>query len=89
MRMSHISLIKLVRQIDGDVYDVSKGAAYQPGGSYYHLWVPMFPETYLDFQLALNSVGLDAARAFGTGCFQTHRTHDTRGMSEKELKVSP
>jgi len=53
--------------IDGDVFDVSKGAAYQPGGSYHHF------------------VGVDAARAFGTGCFQTHRTHDTRGMSEKEL----
>ncbi|KAF8803744.1 cytochrome b5 [Phlegmacium glaucopus] len=53
--------------IDGDVYDVSKGAAYQPGGSYHHF------------------VGTDAARAFGTGCFQTHRTHDTRGLTEKEL----
>ncbi|KAH9482454.1 Neuferricin [Psilocybe cubensis] len=53
--------------IDGDVFDVSKGKAYQPGGSYHHF------------------VGIDAARAFGTGCFQTHRTHDTRGMSEKEL----
>ncbi|KAF8914145.1 cytochrome b5-like heme/steroid binding domain-containing protein [Gymnopilus junonius] len=54
--------------IDGDVYDVSKGKAYQPGGSYHHF------------------VGIDAARAFGTGCFQTHRTHDTRGMSESELR---
>ncbi|KAF8165107.1 cytochrome b5-like heme/steroid binding domain-containing protein [Crassisporium funariophilum] len=53
--------------IDGDVFDVSKGKAYQPGGSYHHF------------------VGHDAARAFGTGCFQAHRTHDTRGMSEKEL----
>lgn len=33
------------------------------------------------------SAGVDAARAFGTGCFQTHRTHDTRGMSESESKV--
>ncbi|PPR02474.1 hypothetical protein CVT24_002023 [Panaeolus cyanescens] len=53
--------------IDGDVYDVSKGKAYQPGGSYHHF------------------VGTDAARAFGTGCFQTHRTHDLRGMSDREL----
>jgi len=53
--------------IDGDVFDVSKGKAYQEGGSYHHF------------------VGVDAARAFGTGCFQTHRTHDTRGMTEKEL----
>jgi predicted heme/steroid binding protein len=53
--------------IDGDVYDVSQGKAYQEGGSYHHF------------------VGTDAARAFGTGCFQTHRTHDLRGMSDKEL----
>jgi len=33
------------------------------------------------------STGVDAARAFGTGCFKTHRTHDTRGMSESELQV--
>jgi len=30
--------------------------------------------------------GVDAARAFATGCFQTHRTHDTRGLSESEQK---
>ncbi|RDB20546.1 Membrane-associated progesterone-binding protein 4 [Hypsizygus marmoreus] len=54
--------------IDGDVYDVSKGKAYQPGGSYAIL------------------AGVDAARAFGTGCFKDHRTHDTRGMSESELR---
>jgi len=53
--------------IDGDVYDVTTGSAYQPGGSYHIL------------------AGVDAARAFGTGCFKTHRTHDTRGMSESEL----
>lgn len=33
------------------------------------------------------SVGTDAARAFGTGCFKDHRTHDTRGMTEAELRV--
>jgi hypothetical protein len=27
------------RQIDGDVYDVSSGHAYQPGGSYHILYV--------------------------------------------------
>ncbi|KLO16380.1 cytochrome b5 [Schizopora paradoxa] len=32
--------------------------------------------------------GRDAARAFGTGCFATHRTHDLRGLTERELKVS-
>ncbi|KAF7301593.1 Sterol metabolism-related protein [Mycena indigotica] len=52
--------------IDGDVYDVSKGKAYQPGGSYHFM------------------TGIDAARAFGTGCFETHRTHDLRGLSYKE-----
>jgi len=52
--------------IDGDVYDVSKGKAYQPGGSYHFM------------------AGVDAARAFGTGCFQTHKTHDLRGLSEQE-----
>jgi len=54
--------------IDGDVYDVSKGKAYQPGAAYHHF------------------VGVDAARAFATGCFETHRTHDLRGLSEAELE---
>ena len=31
--------------------------------------------------------GVDAARAFGTGCFKEHRTHDLRGLSESEIKV--
>ncbi|KAJ7638445.1 cytochrome b5-like heme/steroid binding domain-containing protein [Roridomyces roridus] len=53
--------------IDGDVYDVSKGQSYQPGGSYHFM------------------TGTDAARAFGTGCFQTHKTHDLRGLSEQEM----
>ncbi|KAL5508103.1 hypothetical protein ACEPAH_5721 [Sanghuangporus vaninii] len=30
--------------------------------------------------------GRDAARAFATGCFATHQTHDIRGLSDKELK---
>ncbi|KAL1665622.1 cytochrome b5-like heme/steroid binding domain-containing protein [Schizophyllum commune] len=54
--------------IDGEVYDVSKGSAYRPGGSYSFF------------------AGKDAARAFGTGCFKTHLTHDLRGLSESELK---
>ena len=33
------------------------------------------------------SAGKDAARAYGTGCFSTHLTHDLRGLSEDELKV--
>ncbi|KAF5393624.1 hypothetical protein D9757_000401 [Collybiopsis confluens] len=56
------------RQIDGDVYDVTKGKAYHPGGPYHVM------------------TGVDAARAFGTGCFKTHRTHDLRGLSESEIK---
>ncbi len=35
----------------------------------------------------LYSAGVDAARAFATGCFVDHRTHDIRGLSERELKV--
>ncbi|KAI0260921.1 cytochrome b5 [Gloeopeniophorella convolvens] len=30
--------------------------------------------------------GVDAARAFGTGCFKDHRTHDLRGLSEGERR---
>jgi len=30
--------------------------------------------------------GRDAARAYGTGCFQAHRTHDLRGLSESERR---
>ncbi|KAI0034435.1 cytochrome b5-like heme/steroid binding domain-containing protein [Vararia minispora EC-137] len=33
-----------------------------------------------------NMAGVDAARAFGTGCFAAHRTHDLRGLSERELR---
>ncbi len=31
--------------------------------------------------------GKDAARAYGTGCFQTHLTHDLRGLTESEMRV--
>ncbi|KAI0751265.1 cytochrome b5-like heme/steroid binding domain-containing protein [Daedaleopsis nitida] len=30
--------------------------------------------------------GKDAARAYGTGCFQTHLTHDLRELTESEMK---
>lgn len=30
--------------------------------------------------------GKDAARAFATGCFSTHQTHDIRGLSEQEIQ---
>ncbi|KAF5333582.1 hypothetical protein D9611_002298 [Ephemerocybe angulata] len=52
--------------IDGDVYDVTKGAAYQKGGSYHIL------------------AGKEGARAFGTGCFKEHMTHDKRGLNKEE-----
>lgn len=31
--------------------------------------------------------GRDASRAFVTGCFETHLTHDLRGLSDKELEA--
>ncbi|KND01606.1 uncharacterized protein SPPG_03403 [Spizellomyces punctatus DAOM BR117] len=31
--------------------------------------------------------GKDAARAYITGCFQTHLTHDLRGLSEAQIKT--
>lgn len=31
--------------------------------------------------------GKDASRAFVTGCFRTHLTHDLRGLSDDDLKV--
>lgn len=41
----------------------------------------------LELMHRLYSAGVDAARAFATGCFVDHRTHDIRGLSERELKV--
>ncbi|KZT41122.1 cytochrome b5 [Sistotremastrum suecicum HHB10207 ss-3] len=29
--------------------------------------------------------GVDATRSYGTGCFRDHRTHDLRGLTEREL----
>ena len=37
---------------------------------------------------AVFRAGVDAARSFGTGCFKEHRTHDLRGLSESEIRVS-
>lgn len=34
-----------------------------------------------------NFAGVDAARAFATACTNGHRTHDLRGLTEKQLKV--
>lgn len=75
----------MIHQIDGDVYDVSKGNAYQPGGAYHHLCVHI--TLILSFASHQFSVGIDAARAFGTGCFATHRTYDLRGLTAAELAV--
>ncbi|KAI8967724.1 cytochrome b5-like heme/steroid binding domain-containing protein, partial [Mycotypha africana] len=56
--------------IDGNVYDVTKGAGwYGPGGSYHHF------------------AGKDAARAYVTGCFKEHLTHDIRGFNEQQRKA--
>lgn len=30
--------------------------------------------------------GRESARAFVTGCFKTHLTHDLRGLSKEQLK---
>jgi hypothetical protein len=32
--------------------------------------------------------GKDAARAYVTGCFEDHLTHDMRGLSYDQIKVS-
>lgn len=32
--------------------------------------------------------GRDASRAFVTGCFETHLTHDLRGLSAFDIEVS-
>lgn len=61
----------------GKIYDVSAGSSYYgPGGSYSFF------------------AGRDAARAYITGtltqllkkgCFQTHLTHDLRGLSDDQI----
>ncbi|BGP16020.1 hypothetical protein JCM10213_005429 [Rhodosporidiobolus nylandii] len=55
--------------IDGDVFDVSDGGMRSYGPG----------GAYHVF------AGKDAARAFVTGCFQTHLTHDLRGFTDKDL----
>ncbi|KAJ2399855.1 hypothetical protein GGF41_008044, partial [Coemansia sp. RSA 2531] len=62
--------LPLLLAIEGDVYDVSSGWGFYGPGSSYHLFA-----------------GHDASRAFGTNCLsrKDHVTHDTRGLSEKEL----
>ncbi|GAA6002211.1 cytochrome b5-like heme/steroid binding domain-containing protein [Rhodotorula paludigena] len=59
----------LYMAIDGDVYDISDGGMRNYG--------PGGP--YHVF------AGRDAARAFVTGCFKTHLTHDLRGLTPAQL----
>ncbi|GAA5824293.1 hypothetical protein JCM11251_001600 [Rhodosporidiobolus azoricus] len=57
--------------IDGDVFDVSDGGMRSYGPG----------GAYHVF------AGKDAARAYVTGCFETHLTHDLRGFTEKDMKT--
>lgn len=56
--------------LDGEVFDVSTGKG---------------PTTYGPGGSYHIFAGRDAARAYVTGCFKTHLTHDLRGLTEKEL----
>ncbi|GAA5981689.1 hypothetical protein JCM10908_004567 [Rhodotorula pacifica] len=56
---------------DGDVYDISDGGMRNYGPG----------GAYHQF------AGKDAARAFVTGCFKTHLTHDLRGLTQDQLAI--
>ncbi|GAA6022805.1 hypothetical protein JCM8202_003716 [Rhodotorula sphaerocarpa] len=56
---------------DGEVYDISDGGIRNYGPG----------GAYHQF------AGRDAARAFVTGCFKTHLTHDLRGLTRDQLAV--
>ncbi|KAK4047751.1 hypothetical protein OIV83_005259 [Microbotryomycetes sp. JL201] len=56
--------------LDGDVFDVSSGNG---------------PSTYGPGGSYHHFAGKDAARAYVTGCFKTHLTHDLRGLTPKQL----
>ncbi|KWU46111.1 cytochrome b5 [Rhodotorula sp. JG-1b] len=56
---------------DGDVYDISDGGMRNYGPG----------GAYHQF------AGRDAARAFVTGCFKTHLTHDLRGLTQDQLAI--
>jgi hypothetical protein len=55
----------------GDVFDVTAGASFYAK-----------PDGGYSF-----FSGVDASRSYSTGCFETHLTHDIRGLSEKQVKV--
>ncbi|GAA5943902.1 hypothetical protein JCM3775_002272 [Rhodotorula graminis] len=57
--------------IDGDVYDISDGGMRNYG--------PGMPYSVF--------AGRDAVRAFVTGCFDTHLTHDLRGLTTAQLET--
>ena len=67
----------------------SNSRVYGPGGSYAVMYVPPPPFLHTVFAQTGTHIraGVDAARAFGTGCFKDHRTHDLRGLSTSELQV--
>ncbi|KAM0787715.1 hypothetical protein ACM66B_003774 [Microbotryomycetes sp. NB124-2] len=56
--------------LDGDVFDVSSGNGALTYGP---------GGSYHHF------AGKDGARAYVTGCFKTHLTHDLRGLTQKQL----
>ncbi|ORX70051.1 cytochrome b5, partial [Linderina pennispora] len=62
--------LPLLLAVKGDVYDVTDGWGFYGPGSTYHIFA-----------------GRDSSRAFGTNCLsrEDHLTHDTRGLSEREL----
>ncbi|EJT48613.1 sterol metabolism-related protein [Trichosporon asahii var. asahii CBS 2479] len=63
--------LPILVSIDGEVYDVTKGGQRMYGKG-----------------AAYNMMaGRDASRAFITGCFDTHQTHDLRGIPASELKA--
>ncbi|TNY22670.1 heme/steroid binding domain protein, partial [Rhodotorula diobovata] len=55
--------------VDGDVYDISDGGMRNYGPG----------KPYSVF------AGRDAIRAFATGCFESHLTHDLRGLTRAQL----
>lgn len=74
--------------IGGEVYDVSEGRRmYGEGGSYHSMYVTVVSVNW-GYSADVRRVGVDASRSFITGCFAEHRTHDLRGLSAEEIKVS-
>ena len=72
---------------------MTKGKSYQKGGSYHILCViPLELLGYFGPSADLHDpgtsrAGKEGARAFGTGCFKEHMTHDKRGLTQEERDV--